>query len=70
MGLILGVGFPPFKGGVLRLCDSEGAQHVLNRLSAYTHLGKRFEPTETLKKLAREEGAFYPKPAARWTLPD
>jgi 3-hydroxyacyl-CoA dehydrogenase / enoyl-CoA hydratase / 3-hydroxybutyryl-CoA epimerase / enoyl-CoA isomerase len=63
MGLILGIGFPPFKGGVLRLCDTEGAGKVLERLANYSHLGKRFQPTETLKKLAREGGAFYPKPS-------
>ena len=25
MGLILGIGFPPFRGGILRWCDSVGA---------------------------------------------
>jgi len=25
MGLILGIGFPPFRGGILRWCDAEGA---------------------------------------------
>jgi 3-hydroxyacyl-CoA dehydrogenase/enoyl-CoA hydratase/3-hydroxybutyryl-CoA epimerase/3-hydroxyacyl-CoA dehydrogenase/enoyl-CoA hydratase/3-hydroxybutyryl-CoA epimerase/enoyl-CoA isomerase len=64
MGLILGIGFPPFKGGILRWCDSEGAAAVLERLSPYSRLGKRFEPTESLKKLAREGGAYYPRPAA------
>jgi 3-hydroxyacyl-CoA dehydrogenase/enoyl-CoA hydratase/3-hydroxybutyryl-CoA epimerase/3-hydroxyacyl-CoA dehydrogenase/enoyl-CoA hydratase/3-hydroxybutyryl-CoA epimerase/enoyl-CoA isomerase len=64
MGLILGIGFPPFKGGVLRWCDTEGAGKVLERLSKYAHLGKWFEPTEILKKFAREGGTFYPKPSA------
>ena len=26
MGLILGIGFPPFRGGILRWCDQSGAQ--------------------------------------------
>ena len=46
MGLILGIGFPPFRGGILRWCDSQGAGAVVERLAKYTHLGKRFEPTE------------------------
>jgi 3-hydroxyacyl-CoA dehydrogenase/enoyl-CoA hydratase/3-hydroxybutyryl-CoA epimerase/3-hydroxyacyl-CoA dehydrogenase/enoyl-CoA hydratase/3-hydroxybutyryl-CoA epimerase/enoyl-CoA isomerase len=63
MGLILGIGFPPFKGGVLRWADSLGAAKVLEMLGKYSQLGKRFEATESLKKLASEGGLFYPKPA-------
>jgi 3-hydroxyacyl-CoA dehydrogenase/enoyl-CoA hydratase/3-hydroxybutyryl-CoA epimerase/3-hydroxyacyl-CoA dehydrogenase/enoyl-CoA hydratase/3-hydroxybutyryl-CoA epimerase/enoyl-CoA isomerase len=68
MGLIYGIGFPPFKGGILRWADAEGAAKVLEKLGAYSHLGKRFEPTETLKKLAATNGRFYPLPAlaAKW----
>jgi 3-hydroxyacyl-CoA dehydrogenase/enoyl-CoA hydratase/3-hydroxybutyryl-CoA epimerase/enoyl-CoA isomerase len=62
MGLILGIGFPPFRGGVLRWCDSEGAGKILERVERYRPLGKRFEPTETLKKLAQTGGKFYPVP--------
>jgi 3-hydroxyacyl-CoA dehydrogenase/enoyl-CoA hydratase/3-hydroxybutyryl-CoA epimerase/3-hydroxyacyl-CoA dehydrogenase/enoyl-CoA hydratase/3-hydroxybutyryl-CoA epimerase/enoyl-CoA isomerase len=62
MGLILGIGFPPFRGGILRWCDSEGAGAILERLARYEHLGKRFEPTETLKRHARTGEAFYPRP--------
>jgi 3-hydroxyacyl-CoA dehydrogenase/enoyl-CoA hydratase/3-hydroxybutyryl-CoA epimerase/3-hydroxyacyl-CoA dehydrogenase/enoyl-CoA hydratase/3-hydroxybutyryl-CoA epimerase/enoyl-CoA isomerase len=63
MGLILGIGFPPFKGGILRWADAEGAANLVERLGKYAHLGKRFEPTESLKKLAAEGGRFYPLPA-------
>jgi 3-hydroxyacyl-CoA dehydrogenase/enoyl-CoA hydratase/3-hydroxybutyryl-CoA epimerase/3-hydroxyacyl-CoA dehydrogenase/enoyl-CoA hydratase/3-hydroxybutyryl-CoA epimerase/enoyl-CoA isomerase len=62
MGLILGIGFPPFRGGILRWCDSEGAQAILERLGRYTHLGKRFEPTEILKRHAATGEQFYPRP--------
>ena len=63
MGLILGIGFPPFHGGLLRWADTQGAQALLDRLARYTHLGKRFEPTETLTRLARDGARFYPLPA-------
>jgi 3-hydroxyacyl-CoA dehydrogenase/enoyl-CoA hydratase/3-hydroxybutyryl-CoA epimerase/3-hydroxyacyl-CoA dehydrogenase/enoyl-CoA hydratase/3-hydroxybutyryl-CoA epimerase/enoyl-CoA isomerase len=62
MGLILGIGFPPFRGGILRWCDSQGASAVLERLARYAHLGKRYEPTETLVRLARTGESFYPRP--------
>jgi 3-hydroxyacyl-CoA dehydrogenase / enoyl-CoA hydratase / 3-hydroxybutyryl-CoA epimerase / enoyl-CoA isomerase len=62
MGLILGTGFPPFRGGILRWADTEGAAKILERLAPYQALGKRFEPTESLTKLAEAGGTFYPRP--------
>jgi 3-hydroxyacyl-CoA dehydrogenase/enoyl-CoA hydratase/3-hydroxybutyryl-CoA epimerase/enoyl-CoA isomerase len=62
MGLILGIGFPPFRGGILRWCDSLGAAAVVDKLARYSHLGKRFEPTESLLKLAKTGESFYPRP--------
>jgi hypothetical protein len=62
MGLILGIGFPPFKGGILRWCDSLGAGAVVDKLAKYKLLGKRFEPTESLLKLAKTGETFYPRP--------
>src|SRR3954447_12960055 len=53
MGLILGIGFPPFRGGILRWGDTEGAAAIVDRLAKYASLGKRFEPTETLERHAR-----------------
>ncbi|MFI5461160.1 MAG: 3-hydroxyacyl-CoA dehydrogenase NAD-binding domain-containing protein [Isosphaerales bacterium] len=62
MGLILGIGFPPFRGGILRWCDSLGAAAVVANLAKYAHLGKRFEPTESLLRLAKTGETFYPRP--------
>lgn len=64
MGLILGIGFPPFRGGILRWCDTEGAAKIVDRLAHYRHLGKQFEPTETLVEHARTGATFYPGPKA------
>ena len=49
MGLILGIGFPPFHGGILRWADSQGLANVLAKLKKYEHLGPRFQPTEQMK---------------------
>ena len=40
MGLILGVGFPPFRGGILRWCDSEGAGSIVERATRFAPLGQ------------------------------
>lgn len=62
MGLILGIGFPPFRGGILRWADTLGAAALVEKLAKYAPLGKRYEPTESLKKLAKDGGTFYPRP--------
>ncbi len=62
LGLILGTGFPPFKGGLLRWADTVGAKAIVEKTEALRHLGKRFEPTETLVRMARTGETFYPRP--------
>ncbi len=57
MGLILGIGFPPFRGGILHWCDTEGASAIADRLGKYASLGKRFEPTESITS----KRVFFPR---------
>jgi 3-hydroxyacyl-CoA dehydrogenase len=62
MGLIMGCGFPPFRGGILRWCDNLGADKVVAKLEKYAALGKRFHPSGTLKRMASSGEKFYPAP--------
>lgn len=60
LGMIMGVGFPPFRGGLCRYADSIGLEKIvkdMDRLAA-VH-GIRYQPTDALKKLASEHGKFY-----------
>jgi 3-hydroxyacyl-CoA dehydrogenase/enoyl-CoA hydratase/3-hydroxybutyryl-CoA epimerase/3-hydroxyacyl-CoA dehydrogenase/enoyl-CoA hydratase/3-hydroxybutyryl-CoA epimerase/enoyl-CoA isomerase len=59
MGLILGIGFPPFRGGLLRWADSLGMDKVLAKLKRYEPLGPRFHPTEQMKQLAAAGKKFF-----------
>jgi 3-hydroxyacyl-CoA dehydrogenase/enoyl-CoA hydratase/3-hydroxybutyryl-CoA epimerase/3-hydroxyacyl-CoA dehydrogenase/enoyl-CoA hydratase/3-hydroxybutyryl-CoA epimerase/enoyl-CoA isomerase len=59
MGLILGIGFPPFRGGILRWADGMGIPVVLEKLRKYEALGPRFAPTDLLRKLASSGTGFY-----------
>jgi 3-hydroxyacyl-CoA dehydrogenase/enoyl-CoA hydratase/3-hydroxybutyryl-CoA epimerase/3-hydroxyacyl-CoA dehydrogenase/enoyl-CoA hydratase/3-hydroxybutyryl-CoA epimerase/enoyl-CoA isomerase len=61
MGLILGIGFPPFRGGILRWADSMGIGVVMEKLKKYQALGLRFAPTEMLRRMAAEKRGFYPE---------
>ncbi len=59
MGLILGIGFPAFRGGLLRWADSLTLGKVLEKLKQYEHLGPRFHPTEQMRRLATQGKGFY-----------
>ena len=43
MALILGIGFPTFRGGILRWAETLGPAEVARRLAAYESLGPRFQ---------------------------
>jgi 3-hydroxyacyl-CoA dehydrogenase/enoyl-CoA hydratase/3-hydroxybutyryl-CoA epimerase/3-hydroxyacyl-CoA dehydrogenase/enoyl-CoA hydratase/3-hydroxybutyryl-CoA epimerase/enoyl-CoA isomerase len=64
MGVILGIGFPAFRGGILHWCDSEGAASILGRLTRYESLGPWFQPPATFLRIVRTGGAFFPVPTA------
>jgi 3-hydroxyacyl-CoA dehydrogenase/enoyl-CoA hydratase/3-hydroxybutyryl-CoA epimerase len=60
LAMIMGTGFPPFRGGLLRHADSLGTPYILARLDELSSRhGKRFHPTEPLRRLAQKDGKFY-----------
>ncbi len=59
LGLILGIGFPPFHGGLFFWADRLGPAKIVEKLNQYAPLGKRYEPTEMLTKLAASGSHFY-----------
>ncbi|HEX4414095.1 MAG TPA: 3-hydroxyacyl-CoA dehydrogenase NAD-binding domain-containing protein [Lacipirellulaceae bacterium] len=59
LGLILGIGFPPFRGGLFFWADQVGPAKILEKLQKYAPLGKRFEPTALITKLAASNAHFY-----------
>ncbi|MFT7532927.1 MAG: 3-hydroxyacyl-CoA dehydrogenase/enoyl-CoA hydratase/3-hydroxybutyryl-CoA epimerase, partial [Gammaproteobacteria bacterium] len=61
VGSILGWGFPSYTGGAVSLVDYFGAETFVaecDRLAAA--YGERFSPPQSLRDMARNEGAFYP----------
>jgi 3-hydroxyacyl-CoA dehydrogenase/enoyl-CoA hydratase/3-hydroxybutyryl-CoA epimerase/3-hydroxyacyl-CoA dehydrogenase/enoyl-CoA hydratase/3-hydroxybutyryl-CoA epimerase/enoyl-CoA isomerase len=59
LALVFGIGFPPFKGGLFFWADQLGTQAILEKLKPYAALGKRFEPTKLLTKIANSNSMFY-----------
>ena len=61
MSMIMGTGFPPFRGGPLRLIDQQGVQFIVNQLEYYAETrGARFAPCDLLKEMAAKNEKFYP----------
>ena len=60
LAMIMGTGFPPFRGGLLRYADSLGVPYVASRLDELSSsVGPRFRPNEPLKRLAARDGKFH-----------
>lgn len=63
IGMIMGTGFAPFRGGLLRYADALGVNNVvseLNRLAREFSVD-RFTPCEYLVKMAKNNEKFYSK---------
>lgn len=63
LGAVLGLGFPPQRGGPFRFVDTIGAEQVLSRLTALQQqFGPRFEPADLLIEHAAESRPFHRDP--------
>ena len=59
LGLIYGIGFPPFRGGLFCWADTIGAAALVEKLKPYADLGQRYEPTAMLLEHAKTDKKFY-----------
>jgi 3-hydroxyacyl-CoA dehydrogenase/enoyl-CoA hydratase/3-hydroxybutyryl-CoA epimerase len=64
VGAVMGIGFPPFRGGPFWYVDQTGAARVLERLRALEQKhGRRFAPAALLVERARTGERFFPEGA-------
>lgn len=59
LGVILGLGFPESRGGLLRWGDSIGVAKIVAMLGSLEHLSTRMRPTPLLLDLAERGQRFY-----------
>ncbi|MGC3501744.1 fatty acid oxidation complex subunit alpha FadB [Pseudomonas aeruginosa] len=59
MGLIYGIGFPPFRGGALRYIDSIGVAEFVALADKYAELGPLYHPTAKLREMAKNGQKFF-----------
>ncbi len=60
LGMVMGTGFSPFRGGLLKWADDRGAAQVLRTLEVLeaTH-GPRFAPAPLIRELGESGGTFH-----------
>jgi 3-hydroxyacyl-CoA dehydrogenase/enoyl-CoA hydratase/3-hydroxybutyryl-CoA epimerase len=72
LATVFGMGFPPFRGGLLRFADTLGVHAVvdrLNRIAGQPDVAARpggrarFEPADSLVAMARKLSTFHPQGA-------
>ena len=63
LGLIFGIGFPPFRGGLLRYADSEGLDKIHAALKNFSETvdRERYTPSSYLTDLVESKTTFYEK---------
>ncbi len=63
LGLIFGIGFPPFRGGLLRYADQEGIDKITDAILEFgkTVNDKRYKPSTYLEELVNSKMGFYDK---------
>ena len=60
LGMVMGTGFPPFRGGLLRYADDRGLGDVLAVVEGFSgEVGSRFQPSALLVELAQAGETFH-----------
>lgn len=60
IGVIFGLGFPPFRGGILRYADSVGLPNVAGQMYRLAEqFGDRLQPADIIVEKAEKNENFY-----------
>ena len=59
MGLVLGLGFPAFRGGALRYLDSFGLSKFCEIAEKYNELGDLYRPAQSIQDKAKANETYY-----------
>ncbi len=61
LGLIFGIGFPPFRGGLLKYADAEGLDRIVDAINSFAESvdKDRYGLSSYLENLAKNKQKFY-----------
>lgn len=59
MGLIYGIGFPPFRGGAIRYLETIGLNKFIEMADKYASLGEIYQVTPGLREMAKSGKSYF-----------
>lgn len=59
MGLLYGLGFPPFRGGPIRYLETLGLDNFIAMADKYAHLGEIYQVTDGLREMAKSGKSYF-----------
>lgn len=59
MGLIYGIGFPPFRGGAIRYLETLGLDNFIAMADSFAHLGEIYQVTDGLREMAKSGKSYF-----------
>jgi 3-hydroxyacyl-CoA dehydrogenase/enoyl-CoA hydratase/3-hydroxybutyryl-CoA epimerase/enoyl-CoA isomerase len=59
MGLIYGLGFPPFRGGPIRYLETLGLENFIEMADKFAHLGEIYQVTDGLREMAKAGKSYF-----------
>lgn len=59
LAMIMGTGFPPFRGGLLRYADKVGIETISKKLEDFAKSYPRLRPSPQLLELIKSGRSFY-----------
>lgn len=61
LAMIMGTGFPPFRGGLLKYADAVGASYIVERLTKFSSMNNanRLKPSVKMVERAQSQKKFY-----------
>ena len=63
IGLIYGIGFPPFLGGAMNYMDQMGLAAFCEMADKYADLGLMYAPTDAMREMAASGSTYFPAAA-------
>jgi len=71
LAMVMGTGFAPFRGGLLRYADERGLEPVKKALDSLAdEFGDRFRPAPLIEKLVNEQGTFHALDCSQFRMND
>ena len=59
MSLLYGLGFPAFRGGIVRWMDEVGLAELVAASDKFSYLGESYKVTETMREMAKDGRTYY-----------